>query len=299
MLWGELAAIGTAVCWSLTAVFFSYSGRKIGSDVVNRSRLIFALIFLAIMHVILEGSLFPQDVEPFRWWWLGVSGILGLVLGDTFLFRAYVMVGPRLSMLMMSSVPIFSVLFGWLLFGETISSLEMVGILLAVGGIGWVVTEKQLGMTIVENKAYKAGLFFALLGALGQVANLVTAKFGLVGGYPTISATMIRLFVAVIVLWGIAALRRQVMYTFRQWRNKEAFPAMLAGSFTGPFLGIWLSLIAVSLTRLGIASTLMALPPVILIPVEYFIFKRPVSNRGIIGTLVTFVGVMLLFVNWG
>ncbi|MCZ7665740.1 MAG: DMT family transporter [Chloroflexi bacterium] len=158
-MWGELAAIGTAVCWSLTAVFFSYSGRKIGADVVNRSRLIFALLFLAIMHMLLEGSLFPQDVAPFRWWWLGVSGILGLVLGDTFLFKAYVMIGPRLSMLMMSSVPIFSVLFGWLLFDESITSVEMVGILLAVGGIGWVVTEKQLGLTMVENKAYKAGLF--------------------------------------------------------------------------------------------------------------------------------------------
>ena len=157
------------------------------------------------------------------------------------------------------------------------------------------VTEKQNGLTVVENKAYKAGLFFALLGALGQVANLVTARYGLVGGYPTISATMVRLFVAAVVLWAIAALRREVIYTFKQWRNKEAFPAMLAGSFTGPFLGIWLSLVAVSLTRLGIASTLMALPPVILIPIEYFIFKKPVSNRAIIGTLVTFVGVMLLF----
>jgi drug/metabolite transporter (DMT)-like permease len=299
MFWGELAAMGTAVCWSFTAVFFSYSGRKIGSDVVNRSRLIFALIFLAVMHLLLEGSLFPQDVAPYRWWWLGISGILGLVLGDTFLFRAYVMVGPRLSMLMMSSVPIFGVLFGWLLFGEMITGLEMTGILLAVGGIGWVVTEKQNGLTVVENKAYKAGLFFALLGALGQVANLVTARYGLAGGYPTISATMIRLFVAVIVLWAFAALRGQAMHTFRQWRNKEAFPAMLAGSFTGPFLGIWLSLVAVSMTRLGIASTIMALPPVILIPVEYFVLKRPVSNRGIIGTLAAFVGVLLLFVNSG
>lgn len=296
-MWGELAAIGTAVCWSFTAVFFSYSGRIIGSDVVNRSRLIFALIFLAVIHWFTQGSLYPQNVEPFRWWWLGVSGILGLVLGDTFLFKAYVQVGPRISMLMMSSVPIFGVLFGWLLFGETINGLEMAGILLAIGGIAWVVTEKQQGRTVVEHKAYKAGLFFALLGALGQVANLVTARYGLVDGYPTISATMVRLFVAVLVLWGFAALRGQVVYTFRQWGNKQAFPAMLAGSFTGPFLGIWLSLIAVSLTRLGIASTLMALPPVILIPVEYLVFKKPVSSRGIIGTLAAFAGVVLLFVN--
>ncbi len=298
-MWGELAAITTAVCWSLTAVFFSFSGRIIGSDVVNRSRLIFALIFLAILHFFVEGSFYPQDVGLYRWWWLGISGVLGLVLGDTFLFRAYVMVGPRLSMLMMSSVPIFSVLFGWLLFGETITGLELVGILMAIGGIGWVVTEKQQGLTVVENKAYKAGLFFGLLGALGQVSNLVTAKYGLAGGYSTVSATMIRVFVAVVILWSVAVLRRKAVYTIKQWKNKRAFPAMIMGSLTGPFLGIWFSMVAVSLARLGIASTLMALPPVILIPVEYLILKKPVSNRGIVGTLIAFLGVVLLFAQGG
>ena len=138
MIWGELAALGTAVMWSLTAVFFSYSGRRVGSQVVNRSRLIFAFVFLTIAHLIVEGTLFPSGTEPFRWFWFAVSSILGLVLGDTFLFRAYVMIGPRLSMLLMSTVPIYSVLFGWLLFNEQVTGLEMTGILLAVAGIGWV-----------------------------------------------------------------------------------------------------------------------------------------------------------------
>jgi drug/metabolite transporter (DMT)-like permease len=295
MYWGELAALSTAVFWSLTAVFFSYSGRRIGSDVVNRSRLIFAFLFLTAAHLILEGTIFPFGTEPYRWFWFAISSLLGLVLGDTFLFQAYVLIGPRLSMLMMATVPIYSTLFGLVLFGETISGVEAAGILMAVAGIGWVVTEKQTGRTAVENKQYRKGILFALAGALGQVANLVTARYGLVGDYPTISATIIRILVALVILWGLAAIRGQVRHTFAMWHDRPAFNAMLAGSFVGPFLGIWFSLIAIQNTRLGIASTLMALPPVLLIPIEYLAYGRKVSPRGILGTVIAICGVALLF----
>ena len=292
---GELAALGTAVCWSFTAIFFSYSGRLIGSDVVNRSRLLFAFLFLSLSHFFLEGSFFPAQVEGFRWFWFAISSILGLVLGDTFLFKAYVLIGPRLSMLLMSTVPIISTLFGWLLFGETVTGLELTAVFLTVGGVGWVVTEKQLGRTAVENKQYSSGILFGLGGALGQVANLVTARYGLVDDFSPISATIIRILVAIVILWSITLWRGQIRETLRQWGNRQAFPAMIGGSIAGPFLGIWLSLIAIQLTRLGIASTLMALPPILLIPVEFVVYKKPVSLRGMVGTAVAFIGVMLLF----
>jgi len=294
MHWGEIAALATAVCWSLTAIFFSYSGRLIGSDVVNRSRLLFAFLFLAITHLIIEGTFFPLDAEPYRWFWFAVSAILGLVLGDTFLFKAYVMIGPRISMLLMSTVPIYSTIFGWLLFHETVTAVEMSGILLTVGGIGWVVTEKRQGKTAVQNKQYKKGILFGLAGALGQVANLVTARYGLVGGYSSISATIIRILIALLILWGLAVIQRQVRHTFRMWRNRPAFRALIGGSISGPFLGIWFSLIAIQYSRLGIAATLMALPPILLIPIEYIIYKRKVSTGGVAGTIVAIAGVVLI-----
>jgi len=294
---GELAALATAVCWSLTAIFFSYSGRLIGSDVVNRSRLIFAFLFLAITHLIIEGTLFPWGTEPFRWFWFAVSALLGLVLGDTFLFKAYVLIGPRLSMLLMATVPIYSVVFGWLLFGETVTGMELTGILLAVAGIGWVVTERRSGQTAVEKKNYRSGILFGLAGAMGQVANLITARYGLIGDYPSISATIIRILIALLILWGIAALQGQIRHTFRMWHNRKAFSAMIGGSMTGPFLGIWFSLIAIQNSRLGIAATLMALPPILLIPIEYVVYKRKVSMRGILGTLIAITGVMLIILS--
>ena len=129
---GELAALGTAVCWSGTATFFSYSGKLVGSQVVNRTRLVFALVFLSISHLLLEGSLFPMQAEGFRWFWFTVSSVLGLVIGDSLLFRSFVLLGPRLSTLMMATVPIISALFGWLLFGEVLTAIEMSGVVLTV-----------------------------------------------------------------------------------------------------------------------------------------------------------------------
>lgn len=295
---GHLAALATAFCWSLTAIFFSGSGRQIGSDVVNRSRLIFALIFISITHLILEGSLFPISAEPFRWGWLALSSLLGLVLGDTFLFRAYVVVGPRFSMLMMSTVPIISTLLAWVFLGERLAGKEIAGICLTVAGVAWVVTERRTQQTVIENKRYGLGLFFAFLGALGQATNLIAAKYGMAGDFPAISATSIRLLVALVLLWLFATLRGQVQYTFQQWSNKEAFRLLLAGTIVGPFLGIWFSLVAVQLAPVGIAATLMALPPVILIPLGYLVYGEKVSVRGIAGTVIALTGVAFIFLTF-
>jgi len=295
MLWGEIAALLTAVCWALTAVFFSYSGRRVGADVINRSRLLFALLFLLITHRVLEGQFFPTGVEPFRWGWLAVSSLLGLVLGDAFLFRAYAMIGPHLSMLMMSTVPIITGLAGWLLFGETVTPLESAGMVLAVAGVAWVVTEAKIDMTPTDRASHRKGLIYGLLGALGQVANLVTARYALVDDFSAVSATIIRIFIAFLVLWGVAVGRGQIRSTIDVWRDKNILRAVVAGSVAGPFLGIWLSLVAVQNARLGIASTLMALPPVLLIPMEHFVFGRKVSRRGVTGTVIALAGVAMLF----
>ena len=183
ILLGQLAALGTAFCWSLTAVFFSYSGRLVGSDVVNRSRLLFAMLFITITHLLLVGTIFPFGAEPYRWGWLAISSILGLVLGDTFLFRAYVLVGPRISMLMMSTVPILSAAMARVFLGEHVAGIELAGIIVTVLGIGWVVTERRTDQVAVENKNYRAGLFFAFLGVAVNpgVFTLGLANQGLVG----------------------------------------------------------------------------------------------------------------------
>ena len=125
---GQLAALGTSFAWAFSSIFFTLGGQKVGSQIVNRTRLIVALICVAITHLILYGSIFPFDAEPFRFGWLALSGLIGFVIGDSFLFQAFVMIGPRLSMLMMSLGPVLSTLLGWIVLGENLTAQELLAL---------------------------------------------------------------------------------------------------------------------------------------------------------------------------
>ena len=139
---GELAALGTSICWSFTSVMFTLSGRQVGSPVVNRTRLLLAVILVSGVHLLTQGEVWPVHSAPSRWMWMGLSGVVGFVIGDAFLFQAFVMIGPRLSMLMMALAPVLSVGMAWVLLGESLSAVELLGIFVTVGGIAWVVTDR-------------------------------------------------------------------------------------------------------------------------------------------------------------
>lgn len=299
ILLGELAALGTSICWSFTSTFFTLGGRLVGSVVVNRLRLLLAIVFLVITHWLFLGQPFPTSVGLERWMWLGLSGIIGLVLGDALLFQAFVMIGPRLSMLLMSLVPVISTFFAWLFLGETLSGQQLLAVFITVGGIAWVVSDRAAtdGSSHMERN-YLLGILLGLGGATGQALGLITAKRGLADGFSPLSGTLMRMIIAAAVLWTITIIMGQARPTFRRLRSEpKGFRYIFVGSFFGPFLGVTLSLIAVQATQVGIASTLMTLTPIWLIPISHFVFKERISTRAIVGTLVAISGVTLLLLS--
>jgi drug/metabolite transporter (DMT)-like permease len=265
--------------------------------VVNRIRLVMAVFFLTATHLVLEGTLLPLSVEPERWLWLGLSGIIGLVVGDAFLFQAFVLVGARLSMLIMSLVPVLSTLLAWLFLGERLNLTEIGAVGLTVGGIAWVVLERRNENTQADMRQYTLGILFGLGGAIGQAIGLITAKKGLEGDFSTLSGVLIRILVAMVVIWAIAAIQGRVRSSVLALRNQRAFLAITGGSLAGPFLGVWLSLIAIDLARVGIASTLMALAPVFILPVAHWWLKERMTWRAAGGTIVAMIGVTLIFLE--
>ncbi len=132
---GEIAGLGTSVCWTITSILFTIASQRIGSLVVNRLRLLLALIFLLITHLVVQGEMLPLQAGATRWFWLGLSGVIGLTLGDLFLFESYIWIGPRRAMLLMSLAPIMGAVVAWVGLGETLSLLEMVAVALTVGGV--------------------------------------------------------------------------------------------------------------------------------------------------------------------
>ncbi len=310
---GELAALGTALCWSFSSIFFTIAGRRVGSVMLNRWRLLAAVLLVAAMHSLLYGRPFPAGVGAERLFWLGLSAVLGLVFGDSLLFQAFVYIGTRLAMLLMALAPIFGTVVAWLLLGETLTLPELLAIALAVGGVAWVVMERAepaaaamgrgtvsltAGAPATTRRQYFLGILCGLGGALGQALGLVTAKRGLVGDFPALSAVVVRMLVAMLVLWGWTALRGQLRPTLRVLRqDRRTGLAILGGATMGPFLGVWLSLVGVQLAPVGIASTLNALTPILLIPLVYVLYREKTSPRAFGGTLMAMGGVALMFMH--
>jgi len=294
---GGLAALGTSILWAAGSTFFTFASRELGSVTVNRVRLLLATIFLAITHLAINGALIPVNVEPETWFWFVLSGVIGLVLGDAFLFQAFVWIGPRLSMLLMSLAPVISVIFSWIFLAERLTLLQVLGIGITVLGVSTVILDRgRLNQANGQNRNYLKGLLFGLGGAVGQALGLITSKVGLNAGVSPLSGNLIRIFSAAVIMWVIALLMNQAKVTIDSvWQSGRARSFLLMGTLAGPFLGVWLSLVAIQHTPVAVATTLMSLAPIILLPVGKIVFKESIGWRAIVGTVVAVSGVAMLF----
>lgn len=298
--YGEIAALLTAVCWSFNSVVFTRAGKRVGAVTVNIMRLWIAVPALALLHWLLFATPFPFAIEPRRFLYLGVSGLIGFVIGDTMLFESFLLIGPRLAMLLALLVPVFSTLLAWVWLGETLRLPEIFSILVTIGGVAWVVAEKTAPVAAaasIQPRKYRLGILLAAGGAVGQAVGLLFSRLGLAGGYSAISATLVRVTVAALALVLLSLFQGKIHAHLAKMKDKKALLEISAGALTGPALGVVLSLEAIAHAPIGVASTLMSLTPVILLPVSYFLFKEKITSRAIVGTLIALLGVILLFLN--
>lgn len=292
---GEIAALATAVFFAMTALIFTSTGRSVGSLVTNRMRLLFALAYLIVLNLLAFHEPLPFSADSSRWLWLSLSGIIGLSLGDAFLFQSLVAVGTRLGSLLLSLAPIFGSIIAWVFFGETLTFLQITGIILALAGIAWVVASHEEPPDTPHGNT-RRGVIFGILAGLGQAIGLVLSKQGMSGNFSPFQANAIRMLAAVAFIWVWAAFRGEAGSTFRELRGKPRILGLLAlGAFIGPVLGVSSSLLAIQHVELGIASTLIALTPVIILPISYFAFKEKIGWQAILGTILAIAGVAVLF----
>jgi drug/metabolite transporter (DMT)-like permease len=296
---GEFAALGTAVCWVVTAISFERAGKRIGSLSLNLIRLVMALVPLSLWGLFTRGHALPIDADATAWAWLSLSAVIGLVIGDLCLFRAFVLIGPRLATLIMASVPVWTTAFGFVFLGETLGARELLGVALTVGGIGWAVATRpppnpeQAPATEPRTSGLAGnGVLLAFAGALGQAGGLVASKHGM-GDYDPFAATQIRVLAAV---FGFALL----ITMWRWWprvltavRDTKAMAPAAAGAIAGPFLGVGLSLLAVQLAPTGVAASLMATTPILMLPLARM-RGESIGVAGLFGAVLAVVGIAVL-----
>ncbi len=290
---GEISALTAAAIWAASSMMITHVSQKIGSLQTNMARMLIALCFFIGAIALFR---LPVQLSSTQMWYFVLSSLIGIVIGDTFLFKAFQHIGARLSMLIMAFSPAMSALLAWIFLGETLSLFGVFGMFVTLGGIALVVLERREQTTHTPHLS-RSGLIYATLGALGQAVGVIFAKLafaeGSVNGFV---AAFFRIFVAAIFLLPTLFLMKQYRNPIpRILGNTRLLFMTVFSSFLGAFLGISLSLIAIEHTAVGIASTLMATSPVLMLPMVSVAYKERLSWKAIVGASIAVFGVAMLF----
>lgn len=292
---GEFAALFTALLWTVTSLSFESASNKIGSVAVNILRLFVGFAFLSAFTLIRRGLILPTDASSDNWFWLSVSGLIGFVFGDLFLFKSYTIIGSRFSMLIMTLVPLITAFFSFVILGEKMTMFHYLGMLLTFTGIAMAIFSRPGKGERISLKLSPRGILYAFGGAVGQALGLVLSKFGM-KDYDPFAATQIRIIAGILGYTVLVTLMARWGNVIRATRNKSGMILTSTGAFFGPFLGVSFSLIAVKYTAAGIASTIMALVPVFIILPAVVLYKQKVTLPEVLGAIVSVAGVALFFV---
>lgn len=287
---GELAALLAALSWTVNSLVMERLGRGFSAWALNILTKFFGLIAVSLLAFLMHGALFPQ-ANAAQWGLLMLSGVLGFSLGDGFLFTAFLKLGAKRTLLIFSANPVISAILGWVLLGERLQPLHIAGILLAVFGIMFVI---RSDVPQQREKAGGFGILAAVLATLGQAGGVLLSKAGMLS-LDAVPAAQIRLIGGVL---GMALL----LFFLRQWKSvpavlkeKKGRLVITTNVMLGTLVGMVLSMVAIKLTQVAVASILTSLMPVMILPISAFVLKEKVSLAEIIGAVITVLGVSLLF----
>lgn len=292
---GELSALTASILWSISPYVFSAVVSKIGSFNLNVSRLFVSSLLIFSTCVIFGISL---QTNIFQLFYLILSGLVGLVLGDSFLFKSLKEIGPRYTMILMSSNPAFGAILAYFTFGEIIKPIGNFGMIITILGICLVIYQ-QNSKEVTKFTINSKGIIFGFLASIGQAGGLILTKYAfLINNLHPLSATFYRIFPSFVALILIGLLSKRFnRKSIELLINKKILILLITGSIIGPYLGITFSYIAVTHIHVGIAATIMSLQPVLMLPISKYAQNENLSFQSIAGAFLAVIGIALLFMR--
>ncbi len=321
MFVGEMIALGVAVSWTATAMFAEVGSKRMGSLPLNTVRMTMSLTLLVATLWLTLGVPWPRYADTSTWLWLLLSGVVGYVVGDYCLMQGYIFIGSRFGQLFMTLSAPTAAIMGRLLLGEQMRPLAIAGMVVTLSGIAMSILAKK-GDT-VGLKLPRKGIFFAAMAGICQGGGLVLSKIGLqhydaaiaaVGvaqeAVPDGAVVPLPLFLSVPfaatmirATMGLCGFFLLLVIFNRDWKAKldhavhdrKAMWCVFGATVFGPFVGVSASLLATQYTSTGIAQTLFALTPVLIIAPAAWLFHQRVTVREVVGAVISVCGVCLFF----
>lgn len=306
---GHLAGVAASALWTATSLFFTAASRRLGVTVVNGGRIILAVGLLTLTYRLTSGAWWPA-LQGAQLAYLAASGIVGLAIGDQALFYSFLDIGPRRASLVMTTAPLFAAIFGWFALGEVLRPAAWIGVGVCVAGIAWVISERGGAAAGFDPARERRGYGLALIYAVCQAGGMLLSKQGMGHGWLP-KAEMLSPQPASLVRMSFAALAMLPLLGLHVWRERRLSQAgrptvrygtaaagavlALGGTIVGPYLGVWMSLVASDRAPLGIAQTCCSLTPLFILPVAAIVEKERITLRAALGALLAVGGLAVLF----
>ena len=302
---GELISIGVAFSWTATALLSEFGSKRLGNLTLNVLRMALALLFSLVLFGVVTGNALPTGISADACGWMLLSGVVGYVIGDYCLFQCYIIIGSRYGQLFMTLAPLSAAQMAWVTLGQQMTAMSVVAMLVTLFGIGISVLGRgehhKVSLRLPLN-----GVLFAIGAALCQGIRLVLTKIGMDHYDPSstmpewlipFSANFYRC-VAGIIGFLILHYFRDGMAPLREaMHDKKGLSVATATTIFGPFVGVGFSLMAVQYTAAGIASTLMAMTPIIILLPSYWLFHEKITWKAVVGAFISVIGVSLFFLG--
>lgn len=299
---GELISIGVAFSWTATALLSEFGSKRLGNLTLNVLRMLLTLLFSLVLFWVVMGSPLPPIGSMEVCGWMLLSGLVGYVIGDFCLFQCYIIIGSRYGQLFMTLAPLSAALMAWVTLGQQMTMMSIVAMLVTLTGIGISVIGRgehhRVSLKLPTN-----GVLFAIGAAICQGVGLVLSKIGM-DHYQTadmpewmipFSANFFRCVAGIIGFVLLLYLREGFAPLRTAMHDRKGLTVATATTIFGPFVGVGFSLMAVQYTDAGIASTLMAMTPVIILLPSYWLFGQKITWKSVVGALISVVGVSLFF----
>ena len=301
---GELISIGVAFSWTATALLSEFGSKRLGNLTLNVLRMALALLFSMVLFWVVMGSPLPAGGTMEAYGWMLLSGLVGYVIGDFCLFQCYIIIGSRYGQLFMTLAPLAAALMAWVTLGQEMSAMSIVAMLVTLAGISISVLGRGEHHK-VSLKLPLNGVLFAIGAALCQGIGLVLSKIGMDYYQPDaipewlvpFSANFFRCIAGIIGFTLLLYFREGFAPLREALHDRKGMTAATATTIFGPFVGVGFSLMAVQYTSAGIASTLMALTPIIIILPSYWLFGQKITWKAVTGAVISVIGVSLFFLG--
>lgn len=302
---GELISIGVAFSWTATALLSEFGSKRLGNLTLNVLRMSLALVFSLVLFLVVTGNPLPAGASSEACGWMLLSGLVGYVIGDFCLFQCYIIIGSRFGQLFMTLAPLAAALMAWVTLGQQLTSLSLMAMLITLSGIAISILGRgehhRLALSLPLS-----GVLYAIGAALCQGVGLVLSKIGMnhfepVAGMPDwlvpFSANFYRCIAGFVGFIVLLYMRKGLKPLSEALHDRKGMTVATATTIFGPFVGVGFSLMAVQYTAAGIASTLMAMTPIIILLPSHWLFGERITWRAVLGAVISVVGVSLFFLG--